>query len=162
MTVFRMFALGLSVMMTALAISSSLTAVVRANTQPDVPNGYHMAMLVHSTLASLDQANRTGNYAVLRGLSAPSFQRANDPARLSRIFARLRQSSVSLAPAILYDPLLKRPAWIDKNGHLRLSGYVPTAPMRIHFDMQFAFVRGEWLLFGISIQPRPERQARDG
>lgn len=135
---------------------------VRADETASVPSAYHMAMLVHSAVAALDQANRTGNYEVLRGLAAPAFQRANDSARLAQIFARLRTSQVSLAPTILYDPLLKRPAWIDENGHLRLTGYFPTTPMRIHFNMHFARVEEEWRLFGISIQPRPVRQAQAG
>src|SRR6266702_4668463 len=46
-------------------------------------------MLIRSTLLALDQANKTGNYTVLRDLGAPGFQ-ANTAARLAEIFAKQR------------------------------------------------------------------------
>ena len=46
-------------------------------------------ILVRSTLLALDQANKTGNYTVLRDLGAPGFQ-TNTAARLAEIFAYQR------------------------------------------------------------------------
>ncbi len=162
MNILRIAAVGVSLALAVTSVATSLGAATRENGSLTVPSAYHMAMLVHSAVAALDQANRTGNYQVLRSLAAPAFQRANNPERLAQIFARLRDSPVRLAPTILYDPLLKKPAWIDPEGHLRLIGYFPTTPMRIHFDLRFAPVEEEWRLFGISIRPRPVRQARAG
>ncbi|MEL7543777.1 MAG: hypothetical protein AAGJ70_08375 [Pseudomonadota bacterium] len=125
-----------------------------ARTTLDVPDPKQMAMLVHSTVTALDQANKTGNYAVLRSLAAPAFQRHNTPDRLAQIFAQLRGSNVNLAPAVLYDPLLVRPAWLDANGHLRLEGFYPTRPMRVHFNLSFRQVGRTWRLFGLSVSPR--------
>jgi len=154
MTSFRILAICVSLTLAATSVATSLTATARANASPPMPDGHHMAMLLHSAVAALDQANRSGNYTVLRALAAPSFQRANDPARLARIFARFRQSRINLAPAILHDPMLYRQAHIDQTGRLKLNGYFPTRPMRINFDMQFEYVSGQWRLFGLSIQPR--------
>ena len=44
-------------------------------------------ILVRSSLLALDHANKTGNYKVLRDISAPGFQ-VNDAAKLSEIFAK--------------------------------------------------------------------------
>lgn len=162
MSMFRIVSIAAALALATVSVSTSLGSAARANASLRIPDGYHMSMLVHSTVAALDQANRTGNYHVLRSLAAPAFQQANDQARLSQIFARLRQSQVRLTPAILYDPMLSRPARIDEVGHLRLTGFFPTAPLRIHFDLRFVFLDGEWRLFGISIQPRSERRAQTG
>lgn len=162
MTLFRVTAISASLLLAALSVSTSLNAASRLNDRTTVPNGHHMAMLVHSAIAALDQANRSGNYAVLRTLAAPAFQRANDERRLAAIFADLRARRVNLAPTILYDPMLKRPAWIDEEGRLRLAGFFATAPLRIHFDLQFEHVAGQWRLFGIAIQPREAPASQTG
>jgi len=162
MSVFRAVAICASLLVASLSVGTSISATAKANARPRVPDGHHLAMLIHGTVAALDQANQTGNYSVIRALAGPAFQRANDPARLSRIFARLRTSKVNLAPAILYDPMLSRPAWIDRNGYLRLTGFFPTAPMRVHFDIRYAYRGERWRLFGLSIQPRPARQLPAG
>ena len=43
-----------------------------------------MLILVRTTLLALDQANKTGNYTVLRDLAAPGFQ-VDTAARLAEI-----------------------------------------------------------------------------
>ncbi|MEL6421197.1 MAG: hypothetical protein AAFQ42_01920 [Pseudomonadota bacterium] len=122
---------------------------------PRVPDLHYQALLVHSTLTALDQANRTGNYTVLRALSAPAFQRNNPPDRLAQIFAGFRRENVNLGPAVLHDPLLRRPAYIDANGLLRLDGFYPTRPLRVTFKLSFRLVDGGWRLFGLTVEPRP-------
>src|SRR5258708_22453886 len=46
-------------------------------------------MLIRSSLLALDQANKTGNYTVLRDIGAPGFQ-SNTAAMLGHIVAKLR------------------------------------------------------------------------
>ncbi|MFZ2159602.1 MAG: hypothetical protein WAV72_26250, partial [Bradyrhizobium sp.] len=50
-------------------------------------------VLVRSALLALDQANKTGNYTVLRDLGAPAFQ-VNTAARLAEIFAKQRNDNL--------------------------------------------------------------------
>src|SRR5262245_31888431 len=47
-------------------------------------------ILIRSTLLALDQANKTGNYTVLRDLGSPAFQ-VNTAARLAEIFVPQRK-----------------------------------------------------------------------
>ena len=53
-------------------------------------------ILIRSTLLALDQANKTGNYTVLRDLGAPAFQ-TNTAARLGEIFAKQRSDNLDLS-----------------------------------------------------------------
>lgn len=43
-------------------------------------------ILIRSSLLAVDQANKTGNYTVLRDLGAPGFQAANTATQLGEIF----------------------------------------------------------------------------
>jgi hypothetical protein len=62
-------------------------------------------ILIRESLLALDQANKTGNYTVLRDLGSPAFQ-ANSAARLSEIFAKQRNDNVDLSGVVVIDPQL--------------------------------------------------------
>jgi hypothetical protein len=44
---------------------------------------------------------------------------------------------------------------VDGNGMLRLTGFFPTRPLQINFDLLFQNVNGQWRLFGISVATPP-------
>jgi hypothetical protein len=133
----------------SLAFASPAPAETRA------PDAHAQAVLIYTAILALDQANATDNYAVLRGLAAPAFQERNSSESLRQIFARYRELKVGLGEAVLFEPrLLGRPA-VDASGMLRLSGYFPTRPLRIGFDLSFIEVEGAWRLIAISVNPAP-------
>lgn len=108
--------------------------------------------LVWSTLIALDQANRTGNYSVLRDLGAPSFQTRNSAATLGGIFAALRDQRVDLSNTLMVSPVYLQPPAIQ-GAALRAKGIFPLRPSTIGFDLLFEDVSGEWRLLGISVTP---------
>jgi hypothetical protein len=107
-------------------------------------------MLVRSSLLALDQANKTGNYTVLRDLGAPGFQ-TNTAARLAEIFAAQRRDNVDLSGVAVIDPQLNVLPQIEANGMMRMAGFFPSVPTQVNFDLIFAPVNGQWRLFGISV-----------
>ncbi len=146
-----------------LGFAAALTAVARA--APDdkpaapskapltveqptgqLPNAYKLNMLIRTTLIALNQANQTGNYSVLRDLGTPQFQSLNSDARLAEIFAALRNRKLDLSPLLFFDPKLIREPAMRPGGLLRLTGYIPTDPERILFDMGFERVGDQWCL----------------
>jgi hypothetical protein len=116
-----------------------------------IPNEYRMNLMIRTTIVALNQANQTGNYSVLRDLGAPGFQAANTPTRLAEAFSQLRNRNFDLAPVLFFDPKLVRPPAVQPNGLLRLSGFFPTAPQRVEFDLAFQLVEGNWRLFAIAV-----------
>jgi hypothetical protein len=131
--------------------------------QQSLPVSLEQALyLIRSTLLTLNDANRTGNYTVLRDLAAPDFQTRNTAADLAQVFFDLRQRNFDLFSVALAAPQLTAPPALDGNGMLRLTGFFPTRPLQINFDLLFANVGGKWRLFGISVatpqvtaQPQP-------
>jgi hypothetical protein len=132
--------------------------------QQQLPVSLEQALyLIRSTLLSLNDANRTGNYTVLRDLSAPDFQAANTAADLAQNFTDLRRRKFDLFSVALAAPQLTAPPALDGNGMLRLAGFFPTRPQQINFDLLFQNAGGQWRLFGLSVstpqvsaQPQPE------
>ncbi len=111
--------------------------------------------LIRATLLTLNDANRTGNYTVLRDLAAPEFQAANTAADLAQVFADLRRRNFDLFAVALAAPQLATPPYLDPNKMLRLTGHFPTRPLQINFDLTFQTVNGLWRLHGISVATPP-------
>ena len=131
--------------------------------QQQLPVSLEQALyLIRSTLLTLNDANRTGNYTVLRDLAAPDFQARNTAADLAQILSDLRRRNFDLFSVALAAPQLSSPPALDGNGMLRLTGSFPTQPLQINFDLLFQNAGGQWRLFGISVattqvsaQPQP-------
>jgi hypothetical protein len=107
-------------------------------------------ILIRSSLLALDQANKTGNYTVLRDIGAPGFQ-SNSAARLGEIFAKLRNDNLDLSGVAVIDPQLNLLPQIEANGLMHMAGLFPSVPTQVNFDLLFAPVNGQWRLFGISV-----------
>jgi hypothetical protein len=124
--------------------------------KPVLPPPYMMRVMIRDAVVALGQANRTGNYGVLSKMSAPGFREANSVERLGELFAALRGRGLDLAPVTVIDPALYRPAAIMENGMMRLTGYFPSRPERVNFDLAFQHVEGRWKLFGLGVNTSRE------
>jgi hypothetical protein len=140
--------------------SSAPTNPKAAPTPTPAPSGQQSSMpvsieqalyLVRSTLLTLNDANRSGNYTVLRDLAAPDFQARNTNADLGQIFSDLRRRNFDLYGAALLAPQFTVVPALDQSGMLHLAGHIPTRPLQINFDLVFQVVGNQWRLYGISI-----------
>jgi hypothetical protein len=122
---------------------------------PAVPDEVALNILVRRTLLTLNDANLSNNYAVLLALAGPGFQSKNDVKKLEQNFAELRKSGLDLAPAAYLVPRLKRKPEITKEGLLRLSGFVPSKPVQVNFEMAFQNVDKRWRIDGIAVATNP-------
>jgi hypothetical protein len=126
-------------------------APTKPGAKPAVPDDMTLIGLIRSTITALNQANAAGDYSVLRDLSAPGFQQGNSLARLGELFAALRERRIDLAPITVITPRLGRPAVIDPNGYLRITGFFPSSPEQVNFDLAFDLTSDGWRLFGIGL-----------
>jgi hypothetical protein len=107
-------------------------------------------ILIRSTLLALDDANKTGNYTVLRDLGSPGFQ-ANTDARLAEIFAPQRRDNIDLSGVAVLDPQLTLLQQVEANGMMRMAGFFPSMPTQVNFELAYAPVNRQWRLFGVSV-----------
>jgi hypothetical protein len=125
-------------------------ATAKATTR--LPVGLPQALyLIRSALLTLNDANRSGNYTVLRDLAAPDFQARNRAADLAATFANLRARGFDLFAVALVAPRLSSPPALDTNRMLRLVGAFPTRPLQIEFNLLFQNVGGQWRLYDIAV-----------
>src|SRR5436305_8247178 len=112
-------------------------------------------ILIRTTLVALQQANQTGNYSVLHGISAPGFQSVNTPQRLGQIFANLRAKNFDLSGVVVLEPQLSVLPELYSNGVMRMAGFFPSVPIQVYFDLQFILVQGQWKLLAIAVNVAP-------
>lgn len=142
-----------AVMTTRLPDAQAEAPKPQQQSQPPKPaqidrNG--VLILIRSALLALDQANKTGNYTVLRDLGSPDFQ-ANSAARLAEIFAQQRHDNVDLSGVVVIDPQLTLLPQIEGNGMLHMAGFFPSVPTQVNFELAYAPVGGRWRLFALSV-----------
>lgn len=111
--------------------------------------------LVRSTLMAVGDANRTGNYAVLRDLAAPPFQSANSPANLASVFAGLRQSGLDLRRAAMAEPHFDGQPAVGADGVLRMRGRLAGPLADVAFALAYVTVADDWRLIEITIATEP-------
>jgi hypothetical protein len=108
-------------------------------------------MLIRSAIMALDQANKTGNYTVLRDLGSPGFQ-ANTAARLAEIFSNQRNDKLDLSGVAVIEPQLTVLPEIGSNGMMRMAGFFPSVPSQVNFELLFAPIDGQWRIYGMSVK----------
>jgi hypothetical protein len=114
-----------------------------------------LLILIRSTLYALDLSNKSGNYTILREMSAPGFAAVNDAARLSASFRSQRDRNLDFSGVLVYEPTMTTMPEIDKSGMMHFAGYFPSASSQINFEMIFAPVNGRWKLFGLAADVGP-------
>ena len=120
--------------------------------QQNLPVSVEQAFyLIRSTLLTLNDANRSGNYTVLRDLAAPDFQARNSAADLSQSFADLRRRNFDLFAAALIAPQLTAAPRSTPTNCFAWREFFRRDRCQIHFDLLFQKVGEKWRLFGISI-----------
>jgi hypothetical protein len=118
---------------------------------PTLPDEYKVNLLIRSMVIAVNQANKTGNYTVLRDLGSPRFRKSNSPEQLATIFEAQRKSNFDFSPILFFTPKLIRPVALTDDGMLRVTGFFDTRPQRVAFDFLFEDVMGEWQPYGINI-----------
>lgn len=129
-------------------------APAQAQAQPPspvpVPDQLTALKLLWGTMAAIDQANRTGNYSVLRDLGSAAFQSGSNPTTLAAAFTPLRDQGIDLG-----DTLLAMPNWAQaptmQGGQLRMTGSFPVRTAPVVFDIAFIWERG-WRLHGLAVR----------
>lgn len=119
-----------------------------------MPGAEAIVTLIRTSLLTLNDALKTGNFTVFRDASAPSFREKNSAHRLSQIFANLVSQQLDLSAVAVMVPELVDPPSIDqRTGLLRIRGRYTTQQLGLEFELNFQNVKGAWLLFGISVVP---------
>lgn len=126
--------------------------VVAPSMSPDDP---HLILMTRNVIVALNQANMTGNYSVLRDMGTPNFQITNSSARLAEAFSALRSRKLDISPVMFFNPKFTAPPAVQDGQVMRLTGFFPTTPEQVSFDIAFQLFGEQWMLAGIAVNVAP-------
>jgi len=123
---------------------------------PPLPSAEQLVSLVRNVLLAVNDANLTGNYTVLRDLSAPDSQGLNTPERLEESFRPIRQQGTDFSIVSVATPRFAQLPAFTPQGYLRVNGEFDSSP-RITFDIFLQHVAGRWRPYaiGVGVVPVP-------
>jgi len=127
-----------------------------ASERPPIPSPEQLISLVRNALLAVNDANLTGNYTVLRDLSAPDSQSLNTPERLEESFRPIRQQATDFSIVSVATPRFTQLPAFTPQGYLRVNGEFDSSP-QITFDIFFQHVADRWRPYaiGVGIVPVP-------
>jgi len=107
-------------------------------------------VLVKTSLLTFNDANLTGNYAVMHAKMAKPFRDKFGADALKQAFKVFAGGHIDLIAAKPIVPTSE--AKFNNNGWLMLRGYFDTAPTRLNYELDFAVSEGEWKLINIDVK----------
>ena len=132
---------------------------VPASAQNTVPNEQLQEVLIKTSLLTFNDANLTGNYAVLHAKLAKPFREQFNPDKLKQAFKTFAEKKIDLGAIVLKPPVATAASKIDSRGALVLRGQFETAPSRLIYELDFVPSEGEWkpLMIHVSVKAAGER-----
>lgn len=133
----------------------ALSAATPAPAEDKVPNAQLQEILIKTALLTLNDANITGNYAVLHAKLAKPFRDQFSPDRLKQIFKPFADQKLDYGLIAAKQPLASSESIIDKRGALILRGYFDTRPSRLTYELDFLPSEGEWKPIKLNVNIKP-------
>ena len=126
-----------------------------------IPNDYDLETLVKATLASLNDANLTGNYAVFHARSSRQVREQLTPQTFFEAFKVFRDQQIDIAPVLTLRPTFREKPAIGEENRLVLKGHFDTSAQRqrfsavrydrVAFDMDFIQSEGSWKVIRVNV-----------
>jgi hypothetical protein len=138
---------------------SALLLLMPAHAQDKVPSAIMQEILIKTTLLTFNDANLTGNYAVLHAKLAKAFRDKISPDGLKQAFKGFADQKINLGLVAAMPPVASSEATINvARGSLELRGYFATKPSRVSYELDFLLSEGQWkpALIDVRIKPPTE------
>jgi hypothetical protein len=140
------------------AIAAALLLVGPARAEDKVPTVQYQEILIKTSLLTLNDADLTGNYAVLHAKLSKPFRDQFSPDQLKNSFKPLADQKADLALIAGMPPIATSEAAIDGRGALILRGYFDTKPSRLNYELDFLPSEGQWKPLKLFVDLKAEKQ----
>lgn len=133
------------------AVIGAFLWAVPASAENTVPSDLLQEKLIKTYLLTFNDANLTGNYAVLHAKLAKPFRDQFNPDKLKQAFKSFADQKVDLGIIAAKQPIATTPSKIDNRGALVVRGYFDTAPSRVIYELDFVPSEEEWKPISIHV-----------
>jgi hypothetical protein len=127
-----------------------------ASFRGQVPESAAILDMVRSTLRDFNAAVQSGDFTAFHKTLAMPFREQYSAERIKDAFQAFIDRKVDLRGALQLDPVFKPAPSIGARQVLRVAGYFPSTPSRLHFDLKYVPEDGVWKLLSISVNVKPQ------
>lgn len=120
----------------------------------DLPSADEQDVLVRTTLMTFNDANMTGNYAVLMAKSSQQFQSQVTPEKLAAALQAFRTGKLFFESVVTEDYDSTEKPVIDKEGVLNLAGVLKSDEMQVTYRLRFVQNGNGWKLLGFNVDAK--------
>jgi hypothetical protein len=135
---------------TALCLASSVSSA-----ENKVPNAMEQEVLIKASLLTLNDANLTGNYAVLHAKLSKPFREQFSPERLKQSFKDFADRKTDWEAIVAMPPVPTAKTHIDKSGALILRGFFDAGATHVVYELDFLPSEGEWKASNLTVRLKP-------
>lgn len=138
---------GLIVVVLTVALLSASPSLAQK-----VPDVLTQEVIIKATLMTFNDANVTGNYAVMHAKLSKPFRDKYSPQQLADAFKVFRDNRIDFDLIVAKPPVASQAPRVNDNGVLILYGHFDTTPSRVHYELEFIMSDGEWKPIRINVQ----------
>ena len=128
-------------------IAASLSSARAA----EIPSDDEQDVLIRSTLMTFNDANMTGNYAVLAAKASKQFQAQLPVDKLASAFESFRKNELFFEGVVSADYDSYEKASFDSDGALVLAGVFKTGDIQVKYRLRFVQDGNAWKILGINV-----------
>ena len=121
---------------------------------PALPDAAAASALTLASLTAFNEAVQTRAFETFHSGLATLWKDQTTPAELLEKFQSYIDSGVDISPIQEMEPVFTSPPALDDDGFLKLDGYYPTEPKKVHFSLLYGSERKDWKLVGITVRVR--------
>jgi hypothetical protein len=143
----RFFALAGCIVALLALIAVSLSPAYAA----EIPSDDEQDVLIRTTLMTFNDANMTGNYAVLLAKASKQFQSQFSAEQLSTAFESFRKNELFFEDVVTADYDSYEKAKFDSEGALVLVGVFKTDELQVKYRLRFVQNNKVWKFLGINV-----------
>lgn len=137
------------------AVTAMLLASSVAGAENKVPNAMEQEVLIKASLLTLNDANVTGNYAILHAKLSKPFRDQFSADRLKQSFKEFAEKKADWEAIVAMPPVPTTKSHIDKDGALILRGYFDAGSRHVVYELDFIPSEGEWKASNLSVHVKP-------
>ncbi|HTB04968.1 MAG TPA: hypothetical protein VK804_31230 [Bradyrhizobium sp.] len=137
------------------SIVAALLILIAASLSParaaEIPSDDEQDVLIRSTLMTFNDANMTGNYAVLAAKASKQFQAQLPVDKLASAFESFRKNELFFEGVVSADYDSYEKASFDSDGALVLAGVFKTGDIQVKYRLRFVQDGNAWKILGINV-----------
>jgi hypothetical protein len=137
------------------SIVAALLILIAASLSParaaEIPSDDEQDVLIRSTLMTFNDANMTGNYAVLAAKASKQFQAQLPVDKLASAFESFRKNELFFEDVVSADYDSYEKASFDSDGALVLAGVFKTGDIQVKYRLRFVQDGNAWKILGINV-----------